>query len=168
MLLPKRIWRDIEGFEGLYQVSNTGQIRSLRFGKTKILKVMADNRGYKSLSLYKNGKGKTYRVHRLVAQAFIPNPNNLPEVNHKDENKANNHVSNLEWISHKDNVNYGTRNKRTGESLKGKMAGENNPMYGKHHTEEAKNKMSAARKKKHPQQLQRFLTEEDLAQQETE
>ena len=130
MLLPKRIWRDIEGFEGLYQVSNTGQVRSLgnnRSRKTKILKQYINNKGYKQVGLRKNGKCKKYLVHRLVAQAFIPNPNNYPIINHKDENPSNNAVWNLEWCTYKHNINYGTRNKKASESMKGKNKGKNNP-----------------------------------------
>ena len=141
MLLPKRIWRDIPGYEGKYQVSNTGQVRSLNYnhtGKTKILKQGTTIHGYKQVILYKDGKHKRYSVHRLVAQAFIPNPNNLPQVNHKDENKTNNVAWNLEWMSHKDNCNYGTRNKRRSEAMKGQKR-----------TKAAKRKMSTARKGKY-------------------
>ena len=123
MLLPKRIWKDIPGYEGLYQVSNTGQVRSLgnnKSKKTKILKTMADTKGYKRLTLYKNSKKKTYKVHRLVAQAFIPNPNDLPEVNHKDENKANNAVWNLEWCTHEYNMNFGTVKERVSKTKRNK------------------------------------------------
>ena len=130
MLLPKQIWKDIEGYEGLYQVSNTGKVRSMNYnktGKVKRLKPAIDSDGYLRLGLYKDGKQRYYSVHRLVAMTFIPNPNNLPCVNHKDENKTNNCVDNLEWISHLDNMNYGTRNERLSESRKG----QNNPMYGK-------------------------------------
>lgn len=130
MLLPKQCWRDIEGYEGKYQVSNTGRVRSLNYngtGKTKVLKPCISNMGYKLISLWKNGKGKSYLVHRLVAQAFLPNPNNYPMINHIDENKANNQVSNLEWCTNKYNINYGTRNERASNSMKGKYKGKNNP-----------------------------------------
>lgn len=123
MLLPKQCWKDIPGFEGKYQVSNTGRIRSLNYrrtGKTRVLKQATNKDGYKVIGLIKNGKYKTYFIHRLVALAFIPNPNNYPMINHKDENKTNNTVENLEWMSHKDNCNYGTRNKRVSEGMKGK------------------------------------------------
>lgn len=130
MLLPKQIWKDIEGYEGLYQVSNTGKVRSLNYrctGKSKTLKQDTTKFGYNLIVLYKNHKRKVYLVHRLVAQAFIPNPNNLPEVNHIDENKANNQVSNLEWCDRTYNCNYGTYKQRVSEALKGKHEGKNNP-----------------------------------------
>lgn len=130
MLLPKQCWRDIEGYEGLYQVSNTGRVRSLNYGrtgKTKVLKQSTDKGGYKNVNLHKSGKYKTCKIHRLVAQAFIPNPNDLPEVNHIDENKANNQVSNLEWCDRTYNCNYGTYKQRVSEALKGKHEGKNNP-----------------------------------------
>jgi len=114
-------WRDIEGYEGLYKISNIGRVRSLPRNTTKgkILKPVKQPNGYLQVLLYKNGKKKKFLIHRLVAKAFIPNPLNLPEVNHKDENKENNRVdgcvNNLEWCSAKYNVNYGTRNKRLAE-----------------------------------------------------
>lgn len=110
MLLPKQYWRDIPNYEGKYQVSNTGRVRSLNYGRTgkiKVLKQGTKDNGYKVVVIYKNGKRKKYLVHRLVAQAFIPNPNNYPIINHKDENKTNNAVWNLEWCTYEYNVNYG-------------------------------------------------------------
>ena len=113
------IWKDIEGYEGLYQVSNLGRVKSLNYKCTKeekILKLMSDKDGYLYVNLYKEGKRKTYKVHRLVAKAFIPNPENKLEVNHKDEDKTNNKVENLEWMTCKENINYGTRNERSRKS----------------------------------------------------
>lgn len=109
----EEIWKDIEGYEGLYQVSNMGRVKSVR--KNIILRE-GISRGYSVLNLSKNGKPLTKKVHRLVANAFIPNPDNLPQVNHKDENKANNCVENLEWCDCKYNLNYGTGNKKRGLS----------------------------------------------------
>lgn len=106
------IWKDIEGYEGLYQVSDKGRVRSMKFGKERILKPSKDGWGYIFVRLYKNGEQKPYKVHRLVGQAFLLNPNNLPEINHKDEDKTNNSVENLEWCDTKYNLNYGTRNQR--------------------------------------------------------
>lgn len=120
------VWKDIEGYEGLYQVSNLGRVRSLKFNKTKILK-QGNVNGYKRVVLSKNGKRKNYFVHRLVAMAFISNPNNLSIVNHKDENPSDNNVNNLEWCTQKYNINYGSAIKRSSENRKG----EKNPNYGK-------------------------------------
>lgn len=113
-------WKDVPNYERLYQASNLGNIRSLNYnhtGKIQILKMSIDKDGYPMITLHKNGKQKTYRVHRIVAQTFLENPNNYPEVNHKDENKQNNKVENLEWCTCKYNQNYGTRTER---SAKGK------------------------------------------------
>lgn len=112
----KEIWRDIEGFCGCYQVSNMGRVKSLKFGKERILKAKKDY-GYLRIGLRKDGKKNFYMIHRLVALAFLPNPYNLPQVNHKDEDKTNNRVDNLDWCSAEYNVNYGTRNKRCSEIL---------------------------------------------------
>lgn len=101
------IWKDIKGYEGLYQISNLGNVKSLR--KNVILKCSKCSRegNYYKAGLYKNGKTKTILVHKLVANAFIPNPNNLPCINHKDENKLNNKADNLEWCTYKQNNDYG-------------------------------------------------------------
>ena len=109
------IFKDIEGYEGLYQISNFGNVYS--YNKRGLLTPQKENNGYLRVNLYKNGKSKHYLVHRLVAQAFITNSNNLGFVNHIDENKTNNSVDNLEWTTHKDNVNYGTRNEREGKKI---------------------------------------------------
>lgn len=113
----EEVWKDIPGYEGLYQVSNFGKIKALpkikitpdgRVGKTKeiILKENDNNFGYKSVSLSKNCKKTRFRIHRLVAEAFLENPNNYKEVNHKDENKSNNNVNNLEWCTRSYNAKY--------------------------------------------------------------
>lgn len=106
-------WKDVIGFEGLYQVSSLGRVKSFRKNKPHILANCVGKHGYCVVILH-NGKGlrKNERVHRLVAESFIPNPNNFPYVNHKDENKTNNKVSNLEWCTSKYNTNYGTCIKR--------------------------------------------------------
>ena len=114
------IWKDIIGYEGFYQVSNLGRVRSL----TRCVHVSNSNKkrtfkgsikkgsyeiknGYQVVGLYKNGKSKRFFTHRLVALSFIPNPDTFPQVNHKDENKKNNHLDNLEWCDAKYNTNYG-------------------------------------------------------------
>lgn len=109
-------WKAIDGYEGLYQVSNLGRVKSLKCGKERILKPRKHTGGYLLVNLHKDGYQKTVKIHRIVAEAFIPNPNNLETVNHKDEVKTNNTVGNLEWMSRKDNINYGTHNKRAGEA----------------------------------------------------
>ena len=109
-------WKAIAGYEGLYEVSDQGRVKSLKYGKEKILRTGKNQHSYLLVVLYKDGYRKTFKVHRLVAESFIPNPNKLETVNHKDEVKSNNTVSNLEWMSQKDNNNYGTRNKRMAES----------------------------------------------------
>lgn len=114
----KEIWKDIKGYEGLYQVSNFGRIKSLervaksnKFGgvrtiKEAILHPTDNGNGYKIVGLRKAGRRKNCYIHRLVALAFIPNPNNLKYINHIDYDRENNKVSNLEWCTQKENVNY--------------------------------------------------------------
>ncbi len=115
-------WRDIVGYEGLYQVSNIGRIKSLNYkrtGKEEILKLIPHNNGYKQVMLSKNGNKKTYYIHRLVAEAFIPNPLGLPEVNHiidDFEHRSDNRVENLEWCTRDYNNNYGNHNKKLSEN----------------------------------------------------
>lgn len=117
--MEKEIWKDIEGYEGLYQLSSWGSVKSLNYnhtGKEGILKQILKN-GYAYVDLCKNGKIKNVRVHRLVAEAFLDNPNNLPEVNHKSEIKTQNNVENLEFCDRKYNVNYGTARERATKGL---------------------------------------------------
>ena len=109
----KEYWKDKKDYEGHYQVSNCGRVKSIKFGKEKILKQSKDKKtGYLHVGLCKENILKHFLVHRLVAEAFLDNPDNLPQVNHKDENPQNNVVSNLEWCDAKYNVNYGTRTER--------------------------------------------------------
>ena len=117
--MTEEIWKPVVGYEGLYEVSSLGRARSLgrfvsinRFLKGRILRLCYNAKGYLRAQLSSNNKAKMYMVHRLVAIAFLPNPDNLPEVNHIDEDKTNNSVENLEWCDGKYNVNYGTRNDR--------------------------------------------------------
>jgi NUMOD4 motif/HNH endonuclease len=114
----EEIWKDIVGYEGLYQVSNHGRVRSLdreiawkgtwRFYKGKVMKQRKDKDGYLTIQLYKNGNRKDYFVHRLVALAFIPNVDSKKQVNHLDGRNDNNHVSNLEWASENNQHCYDT------------------------------------------------------------
>ena len=112
------IWKPVVGYEGLYEISNMGRVKSIKFNKEKILFLQKDKDGYLRSGLRKMGKLKKYFVHRLVAEAFIPNPNNLPIVNHKDENKQNNCVENLEWCTVKYNNSYGSAIFKRKEKLK--------------------------------------------------
>ena len=109
-------WQPVKGYDGMYEVSDLGRVKSLKYGNEKILKPLKNTHGYLHVSLCKDGQRKTIAVHRLVAEAFIQNPNNLETINHKDEVKTNNAASNLEWMSQRDNINYGTRNKRMAET----------------------------------------------------
>ena len=125
----KEIWKPIEGYENYYMVSNTGKVKSLGNGKSnnskkRILKGGKDGNGYPYVNLWKEGKVKMHKIHRLVAQAFCKNPKGYTEVNHIDENKENNCAENLEWCSRSYNTNYGTRNQKAGEKLKGRKFSE--------------------------------------------
>ena len=104
--LDKEVWKDIKHYEGLYRISNLGRIWSVHKNDYKLPQTKEN--GYLSVSLYKNGKMHNEYVHRLVALTFLPNHDNLPQVNHKDENKRNNSSDNLEWCDSKYNNNYGT------------------------------------------------------------
>ena len=148
------IWKPVPGFEGYYEVSNMGRVKSLSrvvnaksHGKPikrntgdRIIKGGRTGRagcGYLRVTLCNGKEYKDFILHRLVAQVFIPNPNNLPCINHKDENPANNCVDNLEWCTHAYNDNYGHRNENISK-------GKDNPNYGRHHSEETKRKMREA------------------------
>lgn len=119
----EEIWKPIVGYEGYYEVSNLGRVRSIdrfvidktgrrQFKKGTLLNYRQDRQGYCIVSLSISRKYKTKCVHTLVADAFIQNPDGLPQVNHKDEDKSNNVVDNLEWCTSKYNANYGNRNKK--------------------------------------------------------
>lgn len=120
-------WRDIKGYEGMYQVSNLGNVKSIerkawngrgyRVIKERIMKTYDNGYGYLFVYLTKDGEQEKCYIHRLVAEAFLENPDNLPEVNHISEDKTDNRLSNIEWCSHIYNQNYGTRNKRIAEAM---------------------------------------------------
>lgn len=109
----KEIWKDIIGFERIYEVSNYGRVRNVKSGRILSVSKCGGCRGYAGVSLSKDGKRYGRLVHRLVAEAFIPRPDGLYEVNHKDEDKTNNRVDNLEWCDHRYNMNYGSRMEKT-------------------------------------------------------
>lgn len=110
-------WKPVKGYEGLYEISNFGRVKSLKFGKEKILKSYKNKGGYLFVILCINGKCKAFKVHRLVAEAFLPNPEGFEQVNHKNEVKTNNCVENLEWCTPKYNSNYGSRNEKVAAAL---------------------------------------------------
>ena len=117
------VWKDIKGFEGQYQISNYGRVKSLqrKDGRNhtwpeRILRFTVGTNGYCGVRLSKNGKVFPKEIHRMVAEHFIENPNNYPCVNHIDENKSNNNVSNLEWCTYQYNNSYGTKGQRLSES----------------------------------------------------
>ena len=105
-------WKQIPGYDN-YEVSDTGLVRSLKSGKERILSPGKLRNGYLMVTLHKDGKRKGMQVHRLVAEAFIPNPLGLETVNHKNEDKSDNEASNLEWLSLTDNIRYGTGIRRS-------------------------------------------------------
>ena len=120
----EEVWRDVKGYEGLYQVLNMGRVKSLgrkdRFGrviKERILEPAVTHNGYLRVGLHVDGKRKMLRVHRLVCEAFHENPDNKSEVNHVNENKTDNRACNLEWSTRTENCNHGSRNERVAKAL---------------------------------------------------
>lgn len=103
-------WKSIEGTKGFIQVSAEGKVRSLLSGTPRILKTSIDNKGYHRIRVTIEREKKTFKLHREVAKAFIPNPDNKPQVNHKDGNKNNNSATNLEWVTNKENCNHAIKN----------------------------------------------------------
>ena len=147
--MENEIWKPIKDYEGLYEVSSIGRVRSMSytnqhgtFDRVIILKGWICG-GYPCIQLTKNNEKKTFKIHRLVAETFIPNPNNLPEVDHINTVRDDNRVENLRWVTHKENMN----NELTKLNIGKSVANENNGMYGKYHSEETKNKMSKIAKK---------------------
>ena len=132
------VWKDIKGYEGVYQVSNQGRVRSLdrlnsagKRMKGSIRRQSKNSNGYLYVNLCLNGKSFNCSVHRLVAITFIPNPDNKYTVNHKNENKEDNRVENLEWMSLQENLRYGTHDIRMAQTRKGRMCGPKHPNFGK-------------------------------------
>lgn len=149
------IWKDINGYEGLYQVSNLGNVRSiydncpnhLCKNRIKIIKQHITNSGYLFVQLHKNKIVKNKAVHRLVAEAFIENNYNLPQVNHKDEDKFNNNAENLEWCTCEYNNSYGTKPKRQSVSIRKYYLTHTSKRLGTKLSEATRKKMREARKR---------------------
>lgn len=179
--MTEELWKDIPGYEG-YQVSNLGNVRSLKYKHPRLLKPGNNGVGYKQVMLYNQGIGKMYTVHRLVAEQFIPNPENKPCIDHINAIRDDNRAENLRYVTHSENNlnpitikhfseskignDYSKGKKRSEETIyklsqshKGikhteewkqqrsvSMRGENNPFWGKHHTEESKEKISKTKR----------------------
>ncbi len=161
-------WKDIKGYEDLYQISSFGRVKSLHYGKMKILKLVSI-KGYYYINLSKDNNVKKYRVNRLVAEAFICNQNNKNQVNHKDGMKKDNNINNLEWMTGSENQKHAFK-----KGLNKPMAGNKNPMfgktkelnpfYGKTHSEETRHKLKKINTGKHlgEKNIQSKLTEWDV------
>lgn len=165
----QEIWKDVAGFEGLYQVSNFGRIRSLRVKRHAggIMVTKKRKNGYMFVFFRINNKRIWKSIHRIVANAFIPNPENKPQVDHIDGNPSNNNVTNLRWATNVENMN----NPVTKERMRKAFAGQNNPFFGKKHSKETKEKISNSRigkykgkenpffGRKHSEDVRRHLSE---------
>ena len=127
----KEIWKDIEGYEGLYQVSNLGRVKSLHYSKEKIIKLRKNKSGYLEANLCKEGKVKIMMAHRLVANAFISNPKNKEQVDHINTIRDDNRVENLRWATRSENINNPLTKEKQKKSLKGINLGCKNHFYGK-------------------------------------
>lgn len=167
--MEKEVWKDIEGYEGLYQVSNFGRVKAMQklVGRGKqymmperIVTAQKTPNGYLRLHLDRDSRRSYFSVHRLVANAFVPNHNHFAHVNHKNEVKTDNRACNLEWCTPKYNSNYGTRNTKISKSKIGHIVsdvtraklreanlGTNSPSFGKKRTDETRMKISKALKR---------------------
>lgn len=178
----KEEWRPVCGYEGLYEVSSLGRVRSVDRHiisadgreydrKGVLMKLRIDKGGYVKVGLRHTTQQKQYSVHRLVAQAFIPNPGNLPQINHKDENPTNNRVDNLEWCTAEYNINYGLHNEKVRnfklewwkddnrrKIMSESKIGPKNPNFGKKYTDEEKE----ARSRKLSKRVYQYTLDWDL------
>lgn len=145
--------KDVKGYEGLYAITEDGRVWGYK--RSRYVKPYLRPDGYLQIILHKNGCAKTHKIHRLVAETYIDNPDNLSQINHKDEDKLNNHINNLEWCDAKYNSNYGTRNIRGGQSRQGKTFSEehkkkiSDALSGRTLSVETKQKISNMRKGSH-------------------
>lgn len=141
----EEVWKDIPGYEGKYQISSWGRVKSLNYhytGKEGFLTprlIGSKNKQYYAVHFTNNGRCYDYKIHQLVAEAFIPNPDNLPEIDHIDGNSLNNISTNLQWCTHKENMNNLITKSRLVEANKGKC-------IGRHMSDESKKKLSESRK----------------------
>ena len=162
--MDNEIWKDIPGYEGRYQASNLGRIKSILRGETRIKKLYLDRRGYFQVCINVNGKQYNKSVHRLIAKTFIKNPDNKPCIDHINTVRTDNRVENLRWVTYKENSNNELTKEHISEANKGRelseehkikiklsrknidIKGEKNPFYGKTHSEESKRKMSVSKR----------------------
>ena len=162
--MDNEIWKDIPGYEGRYQASNLGRIKSILRGETRIKKLRLDDRGYLQVCININGKQCNKTVHRLIALTFIDNPLNKPCIDHINTIRTDNRIENLRWVTHKENSNNELTKKHLSKANKGKklseeqkiklklsrmnidIKGEKNPFYGKTHSEESKKKISESKR----------------------
>lgn len=146
MLFPKEEWNKIKDYEN-YEISSNGRIRNTK--TKKFLKPHKDKDGYLIVSLYRNKNPKTCKVHRLVAESFVPNFENKLIVDHINTIRTDNYYKNLRWCTAKENSNNPITKRHQSEASKGKRCGENNPMYNKHHSEKTKQKIRKSLKGKY-------------------
>ena len=142
-MTQEEVWKDVVGYEGLYLVSNYGRIMGIRRRMLgHILSPAKNEKGYRHVCLYKDGSAKSLKVYRVVAMAFVTNPDDLPEVDHIDGTRDNDCAWNLRWVTHKQNINTPITRGRHREC----QLGDKNSFYGRHHSEKSKKMISDTKK----------------------